>query len=133
MNTNNLFLVYVNPIGKDSNGLYQYEFFFSETPETVWGEDWNVACPAACENTLPDSSTYSHVEILKTNMPLFCVQENACFSIQDCIDGLICLAAEDISTYSEYPSPFRIVLHFEETYESVVEKLKGRDMFFEEK
>ena len=43
----NLFLVYVNPIGKDSNGLYQYEFFFSETPKNVWGEDWDEVCPSA--------------------------------------------------------------------------------------
>ena len=65
---NELFLVYINPIGKDSSGLNEYEFFFSETPEIVWGEDWNVACPSACGNLLPDSTTYSHIEILKTEM-----------------------------------------------------------------
>ena len=91
MENNNLHLVYINPIGKDSNNLFEYEFFFSETPDIVWGQDWNIACPAACENTLPDPETYSEVKTLKTEIPLFCVQQNTCFSIQDCIDGIICL------------------------------------------
>lgn len=131
METDNLFLVYINPIGKGSDNLFQYEFFFSENPETVWGEDWNVACPSACGNLLPDSTTYSHIEILKTEIPLFCIQQNSCFSLQDCIDGLVCLGAEDISEYQNYPEPIRLVFHFEEKYDSVIEKLKIRDNFFE--
>ena len=37
----NLKLVYVNPIGKNSSDEYEYEFFFSETPEVVWGEEYD--------------------------------------------------------------------------------------------
>lgn len=131
MDTSNLYLVYINPIGRGSSGLNEYEFFFSETPEIVWGEDWNVACPSACGNLLPDSTTYSHIEILKTEIPLFCIQENSCFSLQDCIDGLVCLGAEDISNYENYPEPIRLVFQFEEKYDSVVEKLRIRNNFFE--
>lgn len=128
---NNLYLIYINPIGKGSDGLFQYEFFFSENPETVWGEDWNVACPSACGNLLPDSTTYSHIEILKTEIPLFCIQQNSCFSLQDCIDGLVCLGAEDISDYENYPEPIRLVFQFEEKYESVKDKLEQREQQFE--
>ena len=131
MDTSNLYLVYINPIGRDSSGLNEYEFFFSETPEIVWGEDWNVACPSACGNLLPDSTTYSHIEILKTEIPLFCIQQNSCFSLQDCIDKLVCLGAEDISNYENYPEPMRLVFQFEEKYDSVVEKLRIRNNFFE--
>ena len=38
MENKTLYLIYVNPIGKDSNNTYEYEFFFSETPEIAWGE-----------------------------------------------------------------------------------------------
>lgn len=131
METDNLYLIYINPIGKGSDGLFQYEFFFSENPETVWGEDWNVACPSACGNLLPDSTTYSHIEILKTEIPLFCIQQNSCFSLQDCIDGLVCLGAEDISDYENYPEPIRLVFQFEEKYESVIDKLEQREQQFE--
>ena len=127
----NLHLIYINPIGKNSNDLYEYEFFFSETPDIVWGEDWDNPCPAACENTLPDPETYSEVKILKTNIPLSCIQNNVCFSLSNCIDGIVCLAYEDISTYTEYPEPIRLVFHFAENYNSIIEKLELREIMFE--
>lgn len=126
----NKYLIYINPIGKNSNDLYEYEFFFSETPDIVWGEDWDNPCPAACENTLPDPETYSEVKLLKTNIPLFCMQNNVCFSLSNCIDGIVCLAYEDISTYTEYPEPIRLVFKFSEEYNSVEEKLNMREIYF---
>ena len=116
MEDNNLYLVYVNPVGKDSNDLFEYEFFFSETPENVWGEDWNIACPAACGDTLPDPTTYSEIKIIKTDIPLFCVQQNTCFSLQDCIDGIVCLA------FSENENIFT-VFNFNENYLEVMRKI----------
>ena len=127
----NLHLIYINPIGKNSNDLFEYEFFFSETPDIVWGEDWDNPCPAACENTLPDPETYSEVKILKTNIPLSCIQNNVCFSLSNCIDGIICLGYEDISEYTEYPEPIRLVFQFAENYESIIEKLELREIMFE--
>ena len=127
----NLYLIYINPIGKNSNDLYEYEFFFSETPDIVWGEDWDNPCPAACENTLPDPETYSEVKILKTNIPLSCIQNNVCFSLSNSIDGIICLGYEDISEYTEYPEPIRLVFQFAENYDSIIEKLELREIMFE--
>ena len=118
MEKNNLHLVYINPIGKDSNNVNEYEFFFSETPDIVWGEDWNIACPAACENTLPDPTTYSETKIIKTEIPIFCAQQNTCFSLQDCIDGIICLAF-----FNSDSGP--IIFNFGEKYEKVMKKIKN--------
>ena len=123
MENNNLHLVYINPIGKDSNNLYEYEFFFSETPDIVWGQDWNIACPAACENTLPDPETYSEVKTLKTEIPLFCVQQNTCFSIQDCIDGIICLG------YFQTDKGV-VKFDFSETIYNVIEKIENNNNNF---
>ena len=77
------------------------------------------------------SSTYSKIKTLKTTIPLFCIQENSCFSIQDSIDRLIFLSAEDIREYTEYPMPIRLVFHFADSYESVIEQFKQRDLEFE--
>ena len=123
MENNNLHLVYINPIGKDSNNLYEYEFFFSETPDIVWGQDWNIACPAACENTLPDPETYSEVKTLKTEIPLFCVQQNTCFSIQDCIDGIVCLG------YFQTDKGV-VKFDFSETIYNVIEKIENNNFIF---
>lgn len=128
--SNNLFLVYVNPIGKDSNGLYQYEFFFSETPKNVWGEDWDEVCPSACVDTLPFSETFSLIKILKTSIPFFCIQENSCFPISYAKMNLVCLCAEDISDYEEYPDPFRLVFNYGDSFEKIDELLASRHQFF---
>ena len=131
MKKNNLYLIYININSKNSNNEYEYEFFFSETPEIVWGEEWDVNCPSSCTNTLPYPYTYSHVEILKTEIPMFCIQQNSCFPILFAKRGLVCLGAEDISNYENYPEPMRLVFQFEEKYDSVVEKLRIRYNFFE--
>ena len=123
MENNNLHLVYINPIGKDSNNLFEYEFFFSETPDIVWGQDWNIACPAACENTLPDPETYSEVKTLKTEIPLFCVQQNTCFSLQDCIDGIVCLG------YFQTDKGI-VKFDFSETIYNVIEKIENNNFIF---
>ena len=123
MENNSLHLVYINPIGKNSNDLYEYEFFFSETPDIVWGQDWNIACPAACENTLPDPETYSEVKTLKTEIPLFCVQQNTCFSLQDCIDGIICLG------YFQTDKGV-VKFDFSETIYNVIEKIENNNFIF---
>ena len=99
---NELRLVYVNSKGKNYLGENEYEFFFSQTPEIVWGEDWNIQCPSACGNLLPDESTYSTIKILRTEMELFCVQQNSCYSLQDCIDGCVALCffySENLEKY----------------------------------
>ena len=114
---NELFLVYVNPIGQDSKGLYEYEFFFSETPEIVWGEDWNVSCPSACGELKPSEDTYSLIEILKSELKIFCAQENSCFSMQDVIDKLLCLAyITDGHSFLKFD--------FGEKYSDVINKMK---------
>lgn len=125
-------LVYVNKIGIDSSENNSYEFFFSDTPEIVWGEDWNEQCPSACEYTLPDESTYSSIKILETKIPLSCAQENTCFSLQDMIDGIFSCAWEDISDYDEYPEPYRLVFQFGEDFDSVLYKLAGRGENFKD-
>lgn len=128
--TDNLSLVYVRPIGVNSNNFFEYEFFFSENPETVWGEDWNVTCPSACADLTPPSEQYSLVKRLKTIIPLQCVQENSCFSIADSIDDIIALCFEDINGYEEYPEPYRLVFKFGEVYDEVEKKLAGRHQLF---
>ena len=128
----NLSLIYVSPIGENSEGLYEYEFFFSESSETTWGEDWAEQCPSVCGNILPDDEYINKKMRLTTDVPFYCAQNNSCFSMQDCIDHIIALAFEDISEYEDYPEPYRIVFQFGDSLETVNEKLNGREIFFDE-
>ena len=128
----NLYLIYVKPLGKNTNEEYEYEFFFSKTPDKAWGEDWDYSYPNFCSDLTPDEGTYSIVKRLKTTIPFFCMQQNSCFPFYFTIKNILCLCYEDISSYEEFPTPYRIVFHFGEEYKSVVEKLEGRDTTFEE-
>lgn len=87
-------LIYIDFIGETNNEEYEYDFFFSESPETAWGEDWNIQCPSACskEALLPLENSYSNVERHIIPLRLTLVQENSCLSLMDCMDGIIKLA-----------------------------------------
>ena len=95
MNEDNLYLVYVEPVGLNSHDLFEYEFLFSETPDVVWGEDWAEQCPLACENMRPSSDMISVIKRLTTLVPFGVAQRNTCFSMQDCIDGIIPLLFDE--------------------------------------
>lgn len=87
-------LIYINFVGSGNEEEYEYDFFFSESPETAWGEDWNIQCPSACarESLIPLENSYSNVERHVINKKLNLVQDNSCFSLMDCMDGIIKLA-----------------------------------------
>ena len=130
MEENSLYLIYVEPIGKNAFDMFEYDFLFSETPDIVWAEDWAEQCPAACENMRPDNSMITETKRLTTIIPLGLAQKNSCFSMQDCIDGILALAWEDLSEYDEYPEPIRLIFNFGESFESVEDKLARRSQFF---
>ena len=129
-----LYLVFAERLTEQPNvkGMYEYEFYFSEMPETVWAPDWNQQCPSACsiENLRPELTSYNKIERLYTVVPIVCICDNSCLSCQDMIDGIIACAWEDISEYEEYPEPFRLVFNYGEKYNSVESKLAQRHQFF---
>lgn len=126
-----LYLIYVNPIGKNSDDNFEYDFMFSEAPDVVWGDDWAEQCPSACDDMCPDESMINKTIRIICDIPFGLAQKNSCFSMQDCIDGILALAWEDISEYEEYPSPIRLVFKFGEKIENVREKLSQREIEFE--
>ena len=132
MSEENLHLVYIEPVGINSYDMFEYDFLFSETPDIVWGEDWAEQCPLACENMRPADDMIATIKRLSTIIPFGLAQRNTCFSMQDCIDGVIALAWEDLSDYDEYPEP-RLIFQFGESFEEVEDKLARRSQFFSNK
>jgi hypothetical protein len=133
MNENvELFLIYVNKTGTKTTGENIYEFLFAEDISIVYGEGWAVVPCGLCieEEIVPHPSTYSVTKEVKTELKLGLAQNNTCFSYQDVVDGIICVAYEDISEYKEYPEN-RLILNYGEPYEKVVEKLNGKNIYFQ--
>jgi hypothetical protein len=124
-------LIYVNTIGKNLDGEYIYEFYFSEDPDIAWGTDWNVKPASICNLEVPQKQTYEMVKILKTNCILNVIQENSCFSMQDCKDKIIASAWENIDDAEEYPEE-RLVFPFGIDISDVESMLSKRDLILEE-
>ena len=116
-------LVYVKFALKDIDGSFIYDFFFSETPEFVWGPDWDIDNPSINGDTTPEESTYSNVYRVKTSLPLKTVEETSCYSIEYATYGILALAWIDIENLEQYPEHGRMTLHFGDTFDKVSDML----------
>lgn len=114
-------LVYINPVCKNTDKTYEYDFFFSKTPEFVWGPDWDVYSPVSNGNILPDPTTYSKIRRVKTNLPLKTLSETSCYSMEYATYGIIALAWINIENLDEYPEKGRLTMYFG-TPENEIEK-----------
>ncbi len=124
-------LVYVNYKGMDMD-KHVYEFIFSETPEIVYGKDWDYPNPSICSDLSPDESTYSIVKTVKTGYKLKTVQETACYSMEYAMNGIIALAWIDIDGLEEYPENGRMVFHYGDSVDKVTELWGLYEYTFEE-
>ena len=123
-----VYLCFVRLIGKENDGYYQYEFIFTDNIDEVWGEDFNQK-PACLVNNLMISEEYiTEVHTVKTKIKFDLIQDNCCFSVSDCYDGIIALAWEDISQYEEYPEDGRLFFKFGESIEDVDSKLAMKNI-----
>ena len=118
-------LVFVRPIYKNVNN-YIYDLYFSNTPNDVWGFDWDYNNPSSVDEDeiVPDKSTYNKIERVKLLMPLKTIQETTCYSMEYAIYNIIALSWIDIENMEEYPEMGRLPLYFDEKYDDVMEKLE---------
>jgi hypothetical protein len=121
MNSNDEVLIFVKPICKNTDQTYEYDLFFSNTPDIVWGVDWEVNTPGliSTDEITPDSTTYNKVVRIKLPFPLKTVQETYCYSMEYAIARIIALSWIDIENMEEYPEKGRMVLYFGDTFEHV--------------
>lgn len=117
-------LAFVKPVLKNTDGTYEYDFFFTTTPEFVWGPDWDVNSPASNGDITPDSTTYNEIKKVTTNLPLKTLGETTCYSMEYATYGIMALAWIDIENLDEYPENGRLTMYFGETKEEIISKLE---------
>ena len=120
---NKEYLGFVDEIGRTTDGKYLYRFDFTYDPDSLWGEFFNIP-PACIIPTLePDQNCLSKSAKIISPIKLMTAKGNACFSMQDCIDGIIPLCFseidEDTIYYQDKPLKFR----FGEDIELVGQKI----------
>jgi len=123
----NLVLVYVKDAGKNTDGTYIYDLFFSETPEYVWGPSWDENYPVNNGDLTPDETTYSVVKRVKTTLPFKTVEETSCYSMEYATYGILALSWIDIENLDVYPEYGRVVLHFGDKIDDIEQKFSLYD------
>lgn len=121
-----LFLIYVNMVGKDYKNNFIYEFIFSDTVTDIDGEDWDTY-PASGRPEPPNEAFIKKVGKLESELKLDVIQNSDTFAVWDAVDGVIALAWENINAYDSYPE-HRLCFKFGETIKSVEDKLYEKDL-----
>lgn len=116
-------LVYVRPKYRNSDNTYDYEFFFSSTPDFVWGPDWDIDNPSISGDLTPEESTYNKIYTAHTDIPIKTVEETSCYSMEYATYGILALAWLDIDGLEAYPEHGRMTLHFGDSLNFVKMKL----------
>lgn len=101
------FLGFVDEIGRTCDGGYIYRFDFTSDIETIWGEYFNVAPSAIIPNLQPDKNALTKQAKIVFPREMVIAKKNFCFSMQDCIDGIIplifCEIDENTIEYDNKP------------------------------
>ena len=121
-----LFLIYINMVGKDYKENYLYEFIFSNSIKNIDGEDWDQF-PASGRPKAPNDNFIKKVGRLESELKLDVIQNSDTFAVWDAIDGVIALAWENINAYDSYPE-HRLCFKFGETIKEIETKLYEKDL-----
>lgn len=127
----NQYLCFIKLIGKDIEDMYTYELLFTENIDTFWGENFEYMPCCLCDSLIPYENDYDIIKTIKTKINLTLIQDSCCHSFQDCADGIIALAFENITDYEEYPDDGRLVLPYGITYNECEEMLANKNIVFE--
>jgi hypothetical protein len=109
-------------VGTESGGINVYEFIFTKYPDEFWGEGYDTMPSGICNYIEPEFKFIQKTVKVRMTKTLDLAQKNCCFSMQDCMDGIVALAWESLIGLEEYPE-IRLIFHFGESYETVENKL----------
>ena len=90
------YLAFVDFVGMTIDGKYIYRFDLTTDTDAVWGEFFNIAPAAIIPDIQPDNNALSHSVKAIFPREMTTAKKNYCFSMQDCIDGIIPLVWSEI-------------------------------------
>jgi hypothetical protein len=113
------YLGFVDLIGRTIDGNYIYRFDFTTDIDVVWGEFFNVTPSAIIPDLQPDINCLTKQAKVIFPKEMIIAKKNYCFSMQDCIDGIIPLIFTeidyDVLEYDDKP----FFIHFGKEYSDV--------------
>jgi hypothetical protein len=126
-----LFLIYINEVGKNYKGEYIYEFLFSDTIDGIDGEGWDSFPAVSGKPEPPQEHFIKRVGTMISNtLNLDLIQHSSVYALWDAVDNIVCLAWENISDYDTYPDK-RLAFMFGEPMQTTIDKLYEKDITLE--
>ena len=119
------YLAFVDIMGKTVDGRYIYRVDFTQAPDIVWGNLWNATPAGIIPQIRPEENCLSITAQLLTKHRYQLAKENTCFSMQDCIDGILPLM------FDEPYSDEIVVLPFGLPLEDVIDELEEKGLHLE--
>jgi hypothetical protein len=124
------YLGFVDEIGRTIDGKYVYRFDFTVDKDTIWGEYFNITPSAIIPDLQADINSLTKQAKVIFPREMVIAKKNFCFSMQDCIDGIIplifCEIDEETIIIDEKP----FFIRFGETYENVEKILEKAGLSF---
>lgn len=117
------FLAFVEEKGRTVDGEFVYRLYFTTDTDIVWGEFFNVVPSAIIPNLQIDKNSVSSFANAVFSQELILAKKNYCFSMQDCIDGIIPLCFAEICDNQIEIDSIPFFLNFGEPIEDVENKL----------
>lgn len=128
LNEEKVYLCFINLIGEENDGYYRYEFIFTDKLNDVFGENFDQKPACLVNNLEVDDEYITEIHNVKMKIKLDLIQNNCCFSISDCYDGIVSMAWENMDEYEEYPEDGRLFFNFGETLSKVERKLAMKNI-----
>lgn len=121
----NEYLAFVNEMGTDMDGKTVYTLHFTTDTDSVWGNYFNVAPASLSNNLTVDENCITSRATVTMPRKVEIAAKNNCFSMQDCIDGIIPMMFSPIDeeTIMIGETPFK--LPFGEPFDDVESKLSS--------
>lgn len=118
-------IVFAEPIGKIGRDQFVYRFLFSDDPDIIWGDNFNVTPAGGVPNIKPFSDGLTKEWRVVSNEELDTAVKSTWFSLQDCIDGIISLVfSKDEES--------KVVINFGENIDMVRDILTHNKIQFQE-
>lgn len=116
------FLAFVGYAGRTVDGKHIYRFDFTRATDIVWGDQWNATPAGIIPDLEPDINCLSLSGQVLSKHRYILAKENTCFSMQDCIDGILPLLFDN--PYSDE----LMVLPFGMPMEEVINTLEEHNL-----
>ena len=128
----NEFLGFVDLIVQTIDGKYIYRFDFTTDIDVIWGEYFNITPSGIIPDLQPDKNALSRSGKVIFPREMVIAKKNYCFSMQDCIDGIIPLIFSEIDEKTLVLDEKPFFIKFGESFNVVKEKIEKIGLeFFE--